>query len=717
MFGTAVRDESEVFSDLADLCVSPGFVHVIAYFCFRDNLVLFGDEISAEDMAHQYAEGRLARTEISTLLGLLVRQPIDYTVHPQEVMQVTIDQTQALLLELHHALTKPWAEAFDPASGAIGTPFTQASGLREPIFYGPESAYTFQYRDLADAKYRADDDWLVANKGFRIGDAKSVAIAIGEILTERQTSALKDIRSNPAAVWTVLPGFTFEAAEMAQRCGLDPTVVAQVLDAFSLSELDRNASFTALNEFNATNATPIIKRDDGSFLLLQHYSLVEAIYETPFFWMLADRAYRPTAQAHRGHFTENFSAERLEAVFGAARVFKNVDIFRSKGEKHGEIDVLVLFGDRAIVVQNKSKRLTIEARKGNDLQLKDDFKKAIQDAADQAFLCAEALAAPGFRIVATNGNEIELTHELREIFPVCVVSDHYPALAFQARHFLKFNVTEVIRPPLVTDIFALDVMAEMLSSPLHLLHYISLRAKFGDRLVVSHELTTLGFHLKLNLWFDNEYDMMSLGDDIATDLDIAMMVRREGHPGPATPEGILTRLSGTAVGRMISEIEAQAHPDTTSLGLWLLGLNENTARTLSNGLDRIAGEARRDRRNHDVSVATGDPPSGLTVHCGYRGDDEAARYLQAHCGLRKHSQKANTWFGLLLNPDDGSIRLALTADFAWKPNSKMDKLVSAMPRGRPASILKPAGRSYGVLVGRNEPCPCGSGKKFKKCCL
>ncbi|NLF08441.1 MAG: hypothetical protein GX594_10750 [Pirellulaceae bacterium] len=22
-----------------------------------------------------------------------------------------------------------------------------------------------------------------------------------------------------------------------------------------------------------------------------------------------------------------------------------------------------------------------------------------------------------------------------------------------------------------------------------------------------------------------------------------------------------------------------------------------------------------------------------------------------------------------------------------------------------------------ALVGRNDPCPCGSGKKFKKCCL
>ncbi|MBL9122991.1 MAG: SEC-C domain-containing protein, partial [Planctomycetaceae bacterium] len=25
-------------------------------------------------------------------------------------------------------------------------------------------------------------------------------------------------------------------------------------------------------------------------------------------------------------------------------------------------------------------------------------------------------------------------------------------------------------------------------------------------------------------------------------------------------------------------------------------------------------------------------------------------------------------------------------------------------------------RNQGPRVGRNDPCPCGSGKKFKKCC-
>jgi hypothetical protein len=46
--------------------------------------------------------------------------------------------------------------------------------------------------------------------------------------------------------------------------------------------------------------------------------------------------------------------------------------------------VLVLFGNRAIVLQAKAKKLTLEARKGNDNQLKDDFKKSVQESYDQA---------------------------------------------------------------------------------------------------------------------------------------------------------------------------------------------------------------------------------------------------------------------------------------------------------------------------------------------
>jgi hypothetical protein len=32
-------------------------------------------------------------------------------------------------------------------------------------------------------------------------------------------------------------------------------------------------------------------------------------------------------------------------------------------------------------------------------------------------------------------------------------------------------------------------------------------------------------------------------------------------------------------------------------------------------------------------------------------------------------------------------------------------------------ILKPQTKAKIPMIGRNDPCPCGSGKKFKKCCL
>jgi preprotein translocase subunit SecA len=39
----------------------------------------------------------------------------------------------------------------------------------------------------------------------------------------------------------------------------------------------------------------------------------------------------------------------------------------------------------------------------------------------------------------------------------------------------------------------------------------------------------------------------------------------------------------------------------------------------------------------------------------------------------------------------------------------------ALPRGIPAPTHQPWVRA-GPKVGRNDPCPCGSGRKYKKCC-
>jgi hypothetical protein len=285
--------------------------------------------------------------------------------------------------------------------------------------------------------------------------------------------------------------------------------------------------------------------------------------------MTQDGVYQPQASANRGRFTESFVAGRLEAIFGTSGVMRNVEIHKGKN-RFGEADVLVLYGDRAMVVQAKSKRLTIEARKGNDLQLKGDFKRAVQDAYDQALLCAEALTTHGFRFIASSGAEIPIVNQPRFVFPICAVSDHYPALAFQARQFLRISNNFHVQPPLIADVFAIDAITEMLDKPLHFLNYIALRARFDDKIFTPNELTTLGLHLSQNLWIDSKLDGVALDESLASNLDIAMLARRAGVPGDKTPSGILTRFQRLTFGRLLSEIEMIASPQLTGLGLLLL---------------------------------------------------------------------------------------------------------------------------------------------------
>ena len=101
---------------------------------------------------------------------------------------------------------------------------------------------------------------------------------------------------------------------------------------------------------------------------------MEALYETPFFWLIEDKSYKDIALKNRGAFTEGFSKESLKKVFGEGRVFTNINIYNKKTNV-AEIDVLVIFANRAIIVQAKSKKLTIEARKGNDSCLRVTLKR------------------------------------------------------------------------------------------------------------------------------------------------------------------------------------------------------------------------------------------------------------------------------------------------------------------------------------------------------
>lgn len=716
--GNNVREEKQIFGDLVKLCTSPGYAHVIAYFCFKDNIIGYADKIKPEDILDKYSNERLVRTEISTLIGLLFKKEIDFNLPKPDKMQKLIEETEFLLKEIHQSMMVPMIADFDPSKiNQEGfNPFAKGSAMREPIFYCGESAYNFQYLDFTPKKYTKDDHWIKRNKGFSINDAREVIRCIADIQNKKMMSNLEELKRKTADGWTMFPAFTFTTSEIVSQSDLDRSIIDKVLKAFTPSDGMRNQEFNALNDFNITNAYPILDLGSEKYLLFQYYSLVEALYETPFYWLISDQSYSNEAMKNRGFFTENFSKEKLESVFGKKRVFSNINIIDSNKNIAGEIDVLVVFANRAIVLQAKSKRLTIESRKGNDSTIKDDFKKSIQDSYDQALSCSKLITDKKYKLFDANGVEINISREFKEIYIFCIVSDHYPALSFQTHQFLNYQKTEIILPPFIMDVFLLDVMSEMLHTPLLFLSYVNRRMLFFEKIIASHELTILSYHLKQNLWVDSEYDMFCLSDDISVDLDVAMLVRREGLPGDATPEGILTRSKDTMISRLINEIEMMENPGTIDLGFVLLSLSEDTIYEISNGIENIANLARADGKHHDFTVEIGGVSTGLTIHCNNDPMNVAGKKLESHCVIRKYTQKAKSWFGICLDPDSLSIRFGLGLDYEWKWSVDMEDIARHFPVGHRIS-------NFGTKeitsrkIGRNELCPCGSGVKYKKCCI
>ena len=710
-----MRSVDEIFAELETICTSSGYVHALAYMCFRDNMMGYLDEITPADMTALFRPDRLIRTETSALVGLMLKGDRDSRYPGVEKMREHVLASYTLLEEMHEAMlgNLNFSKTTDPAS--IWNSISSGLTLREPMFYGGESAYSFQFRDLSEIRFDADTPWFLEKKRISPADCRSLARAIQQILNQKLTETLELVSASSDHHDILLEAFIFTTEELVDACGLEEQKVSGFLALFSFPAQSRNDSFGNIHDYNAYAETPLIQLESRRFLQLEQYTLLQSLYESPFFWMCSDKTYQPIAMRNRGQFTEEFSRSRLALVFGEKNVHKNVDIFRTKGERVGEIDVLVFLGNRAIVVQAKSKRLTLEAKRGNEVQIRKDFAGAIQRSYDQAVDCADALTNAGeFKFMLSSGRELNVP-SLKRIYPICIVADHYPALAFQASQFLIEKQRLNTSAPFIMDVFTLDTMTELLDSSLRLLSYIDRRTKYSGSINAAHELTILSYHLKTNLWMDGSFDLLQIGDDVSADLDCAMTVRRENIPGQRTPDGILTQFKDTRIERMLETLGTMDGSAAVELGLMLQTLSGKTLQNINAQLDGMLQLAYGDRRHHDFTMPMFESAEGLTVHTNYLPNEEADRRLRQHCEWRKYKAHVGRWFGLLVQPKSGEVRLCMLLEYEWHRDASMEIFLKQNPGiGRLVDI---SGTGKRISAGRNDPCPCGSSLKYKKCCL
>ena len=701
------RSKLHIIQDIEDIASQPGFMYSLAFLCYRD---LFVDP---EEAASRNWHESLSYQELGLLCGLLVKHTLQLVHASEHTVEYQIKKIDELFQELHNAYKPPPIESLKSGTTAAAksldrTPeapnsYGMGDFFAEGIFYAGSGAYDFQYLDLAPKRYEGDTQWIVQNRGFSIKDACEIARQL-----KRHVEARLQGRMPPQSFTDLcdqlLSGFSFEPHEIT---GLPTATIDAFLKIFSLEPGTENQDFNIYGDYNAFEACPIIRLGDGRYLLLNPFLLTQSIYESPFYWMSADPAYKDTFFTNRGKATTSIAHEMMIRVFGPSRVFQDVRVMRNKHETVTDVDILAFAGNKAVVIQAKSKKLTQLARGGSEDQLLADFKAAIQDGYDQAIACRHALLDKRHTFLDNAGNEIRPEESLDDAYLVCLTSDNYPGLSLQTAHFLTRKAGSPA--PIAISLLDLDVLTFYLEDPFDFVYYQRQRAATADYYRAENEVVLLAYHLNQRLWRTPGFNMEIVDSSSAQLIDAHFPAARGQYAPTDASMKLYNRWKNDGFRTLVDQLKESCIPGFTDAVFMLYEMSSEAADDLVRRIEATKLKTVRDGKRHSFSLALmKENERGISFVC--QPDAEILSQDVRELGtLKKYQLRANEWLSMgSISGSTNMIDVAMFKKKPWEQDPKLDAI---------SRILKPGTRlRTGKKVGRNALCPCGSRLKFKKCC-
>jgi len=706
-----IPDLKASLEKLNKLVYSPGYFYALLIMIAHD---LF---LTLDDFAEVDWWSRLSYQEVAFLFGLLIKRPIELSVYPSpENAETYIQTTYQLMKDIHDyygfvsidALLGETLELQKAGKEIPDSPplFNSPESIIEAVFYGDSGAYDFQYWESAPKRYAADNDWIQEKLGFSISDAVHLsqdAKKSGEARIKQKTQW----KTYQEFCNWILGAFSFSTLDLS----LSEPTAKMIIDYFSVVPGKVNAELASPNDKNDLIIKPIIQLSDGRYLLPVSFHLAQAVDERPFHIMKEIEAtyFDPTALKHRGDYTEQISFETLKKVFGEKNVFRGVKVKRKKGADHTDIDVLVLLGNKAIIVQAKSKKMNLISRQGNLKQLAKDFKKAVQEAYEQGIIARKHVLARDAVLEDSSGNIIEPDESLNEAYIIVTTTDNYPALELQLHAFLRKEPNNPF--PMAVNIYDLDILATYLRDPYDFLYYVNQRIKLADKIFSGTEIGCLGYHLNQRLYLDpkGRYDRMMITDDFAQLVDDDIMRQRYGETEQEKKSKLYNKWKNESFKKLVEQLKSSGVPGFVDAIFLLFSISSETADKLVEMIEIAKKKAINDGKTHTFAMPVDNASGGFTFVVKPNRLEDLFKHVQVYAYARKRISKANEWLGMGCYAD--SVNIIDCATYSrdpWTPDPKDDELAK--------KIIGKSGQQISRKIGRNEPCYCGSGIKYKRCC-
>jgi len=490
-----MRNRNEILIELNELASSVDFLEVLLIIS-NTHLNCPADELATRDL-----KSVLNENEVTFLFGIwmknLSKKQQGFTDKKK------IAQRVHTLMDEFHLTFLPNFPKVDSKLSFHELSVKNPEMIKETIFYSGTGAYDYQMVKFLETKYQNDKVWLKENQSFILEQA-------GKLFNYIKTALTVKLNTKEFSDLTDLYSISFNNYVFKKY-----PEFKSILDQFSFNLNEKlNQDFNDVGDLNQFKFRPVIKTET-KYIIPLPYLLAESLYDSPFYWMLADKDYKDIALKNRGDIAENIVKSILERKIDSSNVFVEVDVKAVKSKTITDIDICVVKDNKMLIIQVKSKRLTQLSKQGNIEQFQKDFKLAIQDANKQAIEPIPYILQNTCKLKSKITRESIDCSQIKEIQTMCVVLDSYPSITTHTRMF--FHETELT--PIAVSIFDLELIIDYIDGFDMLFDYVQKRAKFSKYFIADNELCFFSHYLKRDLFKHPNSDMMMLDTDFAQRFD------------------------------------------------------------------------------------------------------------------------------------------------------------------------------------------------------
>jgi hypothetical protein len=498
-------NQNEIINKLSIITSDYNFIYVIAGICLKD----FCGRI--EDIKTPLDGQSLNYNEAAFLIGLWIKNSNNLHIENYDFEGVFLE-TYKLMDNLHFSFITEGPKILD-YQGAPSDFMLNSIILREAFFYSSTGAYDIQYTQKIEEKYKRDDSWFKSNKGFSINDLNSYFIHVKKLLHKKLNNQINYLGIKN--IEDILNIFLLNESELFSN----NIAYKNITNCFLIEPgTDVNSKLSSPGDFNEFQARPIIKNKNNFYFIPITFFLAEALYESPYYWMMNDVEYKKIGLQNRGLATEEIVYKLLKKIFGKENTFHGIKIKVTKEKTLSDIDVCVKYLDKLIIVQTKSKKLTSLSKQGDIDKIKEDFSLAIESAFKQSLICEKAiLDKSSYFFENSNGKREEnLFTNVKEIYKICVVLDSYPGLSHLS-HILLYDKHQ--ESTICFSIFDLEIICAYLNTPEKFIDYIIKRINNCRKYHSENEICYLGFYLNHDLKDHEGFNCVMVDNDFGTQID------------------------------------------------------------------------------------------------------------------------------------------------------------------------------------------------------